>query len=162
MSDLSDLTEKRVSDSSTEQIHILMERDMNGVGRLYGGQLLFWIDEVASAVAKRHSNCNVTTASIERLQFKKPAFLGDMIVIRGCVVYVGKSSMQIKVSSFVEDKSGMRRLINIAYFTMVALDDEGKPTRVPGLKIESEAENAEYIAAKNRVIERRLMKKQLI
>jgi acyl-CoA hydrolase len=154
-----ELRSKKVSESTTEQVHLLMDRDMNGAGRLYGGQLLYWIDEVASVVAMRHSNRNVITVAIERQHFKKPCHLGDLVVLRGQVVYVGKSSMQIRVNSFVEDKQGMRRLINTAYFVMVGLDDNDKPTKVPGLITESESEKAEYIAAQNRI---KLMRSELI
>jgi acyl-CoA hydrolase len=82
-----------------------------------------------------------------------------MVVLMGQVVYVGNTSMQIRVNSFVEDKQGMRRLINTAYFTMIALDDNDRPTKAPGLIIENESEQAEYTAAKNRVA---LSKKELI
>lgn len=156
---MNELRSKKVSESATEQVHLLMDRDMNGAGRLYGGQLLYWIDEVASVVAMRHSNRNVITVSVEKQHFKKPCHLGDMVVLMGQVVYVGNTSMQIRVNSFVEDKQGMRRLINTAYFTMVALDDNDRPTKAPGLIIENESEQAEYTAAKNRVA---LSKKELI
>ena len=62
--------EKRVSDSYTEQIHILMPQHINGYKRLFGGVLMEWIDVLAAVVARRHANCNVTTASVDNLQFK--------------------------------------------------------------------------------------------
>ena len=71
---MNEIKEKSVEVSRTEVSHLLCNRDMNGAGRLFGGQLLMWIDEVAGIVAKRHCECNVTTASIDNLQFKE-AFL---------------------------------------------------------------------------------------
>ncbi|HBY73017.1 MAG TPA: acyl-CoA thioesterase, partial [Lachnospiraceae bacterium] len=65
---------KRVKDSITEQIQVLMPTHINGQDRLFGGQLVEWIDVVASVVARRHSGCNVTTAAIDNLQFKAGAF----------------------------------------------------------------------------------------
>ena len=80
---MNEIKEKSVEVSRTEVSHLLCNRDMNGAGRLFGGQLLMWIDEVAGIVAKRHCECNVTTASIDNLQFKEACYLGDVIVLIG-------------------------------------------------------------------------------
>ena len=71
--------EKRVSDSYTEQIHILMPQHINGYKRLFGGVLMEWIDVLAAVVARRHANCNVTTASVDNLQFKAAAHVNSTI-----------------------------------------------------------------------------------
>lgn len=150
------MKEKRVSESYAEQVQILTQANLNGYSRLFGGQLMEWIDIVAAVVARRHSECNVTTAVVDMLEFKKPAYANDTIIIKGKITYAGKTSMEIKVETFVEALSGEKTLINTAYLVMVALDENDRPTAVPGLIIESDEEKNEYSSALLRK-ERRLM-----
>ena len=105
---MNEIKEKSVEVSRTEVSHLLCNRDMNGAGRLFGGQLLMWIDEVAGIVAKRHCECNVTTASIDNLQFKEACYLGDVIVLIGYLTHVGNSSMEVRIDTYVEKKNGKR------------------------------------------------------
>lgn len=142
---------KTIEDSKTEQFHILMSAHLNGAGRLFGGQLLAWIDELAGVVAKRHAGTNVITAAIDNLQFKQGAHLNDTIVLVGYLTYVGNSSMEVRVDTYVEDMNGKRHPINRAYLVMVAIDEDEKPVRVPRLKLESISEEAEWEAAKKRL-----------
>lgn len=135
---------KSVQDSLTEQVHVVIPSHINSAERLFGGRLLEWIDEVAGIVGKRHSEHMAVTACIDNLQFKEGAFLDDIVVLRGKVTYVSNSSMEVRVDTYVEDRQGMRKPINRAYFVMVALDSEGKPVRVPRLKVETESEKAEW------------------
>lgn len=135
---------KTVQDSLTEQVHVVIPEHINSGGRLFGGRLLEWIDEVAGIVGKRHSEHMSVTACIDNLQFKEGAYLDDMVVLLGKVTYVSNSSMEVRVDTYVENRQGMRRPINRAYFVMVAVDDEGKAVRVPRLKIETEGEKAEW------------------
>ncbi|MDD3174260.1 MAG: acyl-CoA thioesterase, partial [Herbinix sp.] len=130
---------KRVSDSLTEQVQIIMPSHSNGVNRLFGGQLVEWIDVVASVVARRHSGCNVTTAAIDNLQFKAGAFINNTLVLIGRITYVGKTSMEIRVDTYVEDLMGIRKVVNRAYLVMVALDENGLPTQIPELILETES-----------------------
>ncbi len=141
---------KRVSDSLTEQVQIIMPSHSNGSNRLFGGQLVEWIDVVASVVARRHSGCNITTAAIDNLQFKEGAYLNNTLVLIGRITYVGKTSMEIRVDSYVEDLSGIRKVINRAYLVMVAIDENEMPTEVPPLVLETESEKAEWEAGKKR------------
>ena len=142
--------DKRVSDSKTEQVQWVSQSDLNGYKRLFGGKLMQWIDIVAGVTARRHSGKNVTTLMVDSLQFKEAAYANDLIVIIGKVTYVGRTSMEVCVRSYVEEQDGMRRLINTAYFVMVALDENEKPTEVPGLILESEEEKMEWEFAKKR------------
>lgn len=141
---------KRVRDSFTEQVQILMPSHINGTDRLFGGQLVQWIDVVAAVVARRHSGRNVITAAIDNLQFKSGAFINNTLVLIGRITYVGRTSMEVRVDTYVEDLSGIRKVVNRAYLVLVALDDEGKPTEVPRLIIESESERAEWEAGMRR------------
>lgn len=144
------LQPKRVSDSRTEQVQIVMSEQINGDNRLFGGKLLEWIDIVAGVVARRHSNSVVTTVAIDKLHFKEAAHVNDIIVLIGKITYVGKTSMEIRVDTFVEDWKGIQRPINHAYLVMVALDENEKPTPVPQLILENEQEKAEWEAGKKR------------
>lgn len=74
---------KTIEDSKTEQVHLLRYEDINGEGRLFGGKLVSWIDEVAGTTAKRHAETRATTASIDNLVFKNAAFLDELVVISG-------------------------------------------------------------------------------
>ena len=141
---------KRVKDSITEQVHILTQGNLNGYRRLFGGKLMSWMDVVAAVVARRHSERNVTTAVVDMLEFKAPAYANDTICIIGKITYVGNTSMEVKVDVFVEELTHERRLINTAYFVMVALDENEKPTKVPGIILETEEEKIEYEKAKIR------------
>ncbi|MBD5551145.1 MAG: acyl-CoA thioesterase [Lachnospiraceae bacterium] len=145
------MRKKRVEESKTEQFRLLKYEDINGANRLFGGKLMAWIDEVAGVTARRHCETDVTTACIDNLQFKEPAFLGNMIVIIGRLTYIGRSSMEVRVDSYVEDSKGFRRPINRAYVTMVAIDEHEKPKEVAfGLELETETEKIEWESGKKR------------
>lgn len=148
--------EKSVLDSQTEQTYLLMSQHINGCGRLFGGQLLSWIDELAGIVAMRHSSGNVTTASIDNLQFKHGAHVNDIVVLIGKITYVGNSSMEVRIDTYVEEVDGSRHPINRAYFVMVALDENEAPKNVPRLKIETTEQQAEWNAA----VKRHALRKQ--
>ncbi len=141
---------KKVSESRTEQIQILMPEHINGFNRLFGGRLMEWIDVVAAVVARRHSGHNVTTASIDNLQFKAAAYVNSTIFLSGQITYVGKTSMEVRVTTYVEKLNGMRHMINRAYLVLVALDENDLPAEVPGLTLETEEEQLEWEAGKKR------------
>lgn len=144
------IEERTVGESRVETVHIVRPNHLNAAGRLFGGILMQWIDEVAGIVAMRHTRCNCTTASVDNLRFIRGAYQQDLLVIIGKVTYVGTTSMEVRVDTYIEDTEGMRRPINRAYFTMVALDENDKPCPVPKLLLESEEEKAEWEAAKKR------------
>ena len=141
---------KRMEDSFTEQQYLICPAHINHYGRLFGGQLLKWIDELAGIVAIRHCNANITTAAIDNLQFKAPAYTGDMIVLQGRVTSVGRTSMEVRVDTFIEKLDGSRDLINRAYMDMVCIDNDGNPKEVPDILIETEEQKLEYEAAQKR------------
>lgn len=153
-------TFKKVSDSAAETLHIVRPNHLNAAGRLFGGVLMQWIDELAGLVAKRHSHMNVTTASVDNLRFLKGAYQRDVVVICGKITYVGNTSMEVRVDSYVEDLDSVRTPINRAYFSMVALDDNDKPCRVPRLELETDEEKEEWEKAKLRK-EVRMMRKEV-
>lgn len=154
------LKSKKVSDSETEQLRVVIYPDINGFGRLFGGRLLAWIDEVAGATARRHCGHDATTVAIDNLYFKEGAYLNDIIVIIGKVTHVGNTSMEVRVDTYREDKDGTRHSINRAYFVMVAMGDDGKPTPVPGLILEDAGEEMEWENAEKRNKLRLMRKKE--
>ena len=146
------MTEERtVQDSIVETVHMVRPNHMNAAGRLFGGMLMQWLDEVAGLVAKRHTRSNVITASVDNLRFIHGAYNGEMVIIIGRVTYVGNTSMEVRVDTYVEHlEDGMRQPIHRAYFTRVALDENDKPKRVPRLILQSEEEKAEWEFAEKR------------
>ena len=141
---------KKVEDSLTEQQYLICPAHINHYGRLFGGQLLKWIDELAGIVAIRHCGATVTTAAIDNLQFQAPAYTGDMIVLQGRVTSVGHSSMEIRVDTYREALDGKREMINRAYIDMVCIDCKGHPMEVPDLLIETAAQRQEWESAQKR------------
>ena len=154
------LRPKRVQDSRTEQIQILMPEHINGAGRLFGGKLVEWIDVVAGVVARRHSGRNVITAAIDNLQFKEGAYVNNTLVLVGRVTHVGRTSMEVRVDTYVEGLDGMRKAVNRAYLVLVALDKQGRPPPVPALLCETTEEQAEFQAALRRDSLRRQRRKE--
>ena len=144
------LKPRRVEESRTEQIQILMPEHINGAGRLFGGKLVEWIDVVAGVVARRHSGRNVITAAIDNLQFKEGAYVNDTLVLIGRITYVGRTSMEVRVDTYVEDLTGTRKAVNRAYLVLVALDEKEQPAEVPGLLIDGEMEKAEWESGERR------------
>lgn len=138
--------EKTVSESRMEQVYQVRPEHLNGAGRLFGGKLMEWIDELAGFVGIRHAGQDVITASVDNLKFIRGAYQKDMIVLIGRVTYVGRTSMEVRVDTYVESIDGIRKPINRAYLTLVAIDADGHPVEVPRLILETEAERAEWEA----------------
>ncbi|MBQ7817768.1 MAG: acyl-CoA thioesterase [Oscillospiraceae bacterium] len=135
------MVSKTVDDSRVETVHVVRPNHLNGANRLFGGILMQWIDEVAGIVAKRHSMTNVTTASVDNLTFLHGAYQNDMVVIKGKITWVGSTSMEVCVDTYVENVDRQREWINNAHFIMVALDENDKPVQVPKLILQTEDEH---------------------
>ena len=146
---------KKVSDSIVETVRIVRPNHLNGANRLFGGILMQWIDEVAGIVAKRHAMTNVITASVDNLTFVRGAFQNEMVVIIGKLTWVGTSSMEVLVETYVENIKRERSLINKAYLVMVSIDENDKPVRVPRLTLETEEQKVEWKNAEIRHMIRR-------
>lgn len=143
--------EKKVADSKLEIVHLVRPNHLNAAGRLFGGQLMQWLDEAAGMVAMRHTHSNVITASVDNLRFIHGAYNGEMVVIIGKVTFVGHTSLEVRLDTYVEHRdTGMRNPINRAYFTMVSMDENDRPQPVPRLILETESEKAEWLAAEKR------------
>ncbi|MCB7303277.1 acyl-CoA thioesterase [Bariatricus massiliensis] len=154
------MTERKVADSLVETIHMVRPQHLNSAGRLFGGTLMQWIDEVAGLVAKRHTHMNITTASVDNLNFLRSAFQKDVVVLIGKMTYVGRTSMEVRVDTYVESMDGVRKPINRAYVTLVALGEDGNPTEVPKLITETPGEKMEWEGALKRREMRDLRRKE--
>lgn len=150
---------KKVSESTSEQLYYVRYPHLNSLNRLYGGQLLAWIDELAAATARRHCGRDAITVSIDNLHFKSGAYLNDLIVLVGNVTHTGRTSMEIRVDTYRETYDGKRYPINRAYLVMVSIGEDGKPAEVPPLILENVAQEMEWENAVKRK-ELRLLRKQ--
>ena len=125
---------KSVSDSVVEMVQLVLPNDVNLLNNLKGGQLMHWIDIAAALTASKHSNKIVATVSMDGLDFKHPVKLGEMVKLVATLQSVGNTSMKIKVSVWAENlQTGSVIMTNEATLVFVALDDNGRPTRVPRL-----------------------------
>jgi acyl-CoA hydrolase len=127
-----------------------MPSHVNGVNRLFGGQLMAWIDITAAVEARRHTRRQVITAAVDNLRFLAPAFLDETVRLDARVTWTGRTSLEVRVDSFVESLEGTERLINRAYLVFVALDDAGKPAAFPAFEPSSEEEKLEWAEAEKR------------
>ncbi|MDO5551088.1 MAG: hotdog domain-containing protein [Lachnospiraceae bacterium] len=150
---------KRVKESLTEQAYEVRARYTNAAGRLFGGNLMSWINETASIVGRRHANTTVVTVAVDSLQFTKPVLPGQTAVLVGRVTHVGNSSMEIRVDTFVEDLNGRRQQVNRAYMVLVSMKD-GITSHVPRLILETEEEKQEWEAGEKRDELRRQRRKE--
>ena len=136
----------------TTTVQIIMPQHCTGYKkpRLFGGQMMAWIDVIGAVAARRYTGKAVTTVSIDNLTFLKPAYLNDTMVQEAMVTWTGRTSLEVRVDSMVERLDGTRELINRAYAVFVALDDEDRPVQVPAFIPETIEEKQEYAAAEER------------
>ena len=136
----------------TTTVQIVMPQHCNGYAkpRLFGGQIMAWIDVAGAVAARRYAQKAVTTVCIDHLNFLQPAYLNDTVVLEAAVTWTGKTSMEVRVDSLVERLDGSRELINRAYAVFVALDEEDRPSSVPAFVPQTDEEKKEYAAAERR------------
>lgn len=110
----------------------MMPTDANILGNVFGGAILRYMDEIAAIAAFRHTRKNVVTASLDRMNFIAPVYVGNLLILKAAVNYVGRTSMEIGVRIEAEDiRTGETRHAGSCYLTYVALDERGRPTPVP-------------------------------
>ncbi|MBQ3279076.1 MAG: acyl-CoA thioesterase [Clostridia bacterium] len=144
----------------TTAVQIVMPQHCNGYAkpRLFGGQIMAWIDVVGAVAARRYAQKAVTTVCIDNLAFLKPAYLNDTIVQEAYVTWTGNTSLEVRVNSMVERLDGSRELINKAYVVFVALDENDHPSAVPPFTPETDEEKDEFSEAEIRRQLRKSMK----
>ena len=152
--------EKTPDESKAEVIIRIFPSDANPAGKVFGGAILKHIDMVAGIVAQSYSQTNAVTVSMDKISFLKPVFVGNVLFVKARVNYVQKSSMEIEVNVEAEDiAKGTRVHTGNAYVTFVALDDNGKPTTVPTLRIDNPEDQKRFDEGKLRM-ERRLKERK--
>jgi len=151
---------KDPEESRTEMIVRMFPSDANPAGNVFGGELLKQIDLIAGLVAQRHCRLNTVTASIDRVNFLRPVFVGNALILNARLNYVSRSSMEIEIRVETEDlMTGNRTLTNTAYVTAVALDENGKPTEVPSLLLKTDEDKKRNEEGKQRMIQRKKERK---
>lgn len=150
---------KKVKDSSITIVQHMTQMDANLAGNVHGGTIMKLIDNTAGIVAARHTGKNCVTASIDRLDFHSPVFVGDLLRLTASINLTGKTSMEVGVRVEAENfMTGEVRHTASAYLTYVSLDAQGRPAGVPAIQFESEDEQRRNCEAgerkKNRLAER--------
>jgi uncharacterized protein (TIGR00369 family) len=146
---------KTVKETSIVMSQIMQPQDANPMGNVHGGIIVKLIDNTAGAVAFRHARSNAVTASMDKIDFHNPVFVGDLLILKASLNMVGKTSMEIGVRVEAENLiTGEIRHTVSAYLTFVALDENGKPKKVPPLILETEEDIRRNCEAKIRKEER--------
>ena len=142
---------KLASETLSISTKVVLPNDTNTLGNLFGGQLLAWMDVIASVSAHRHSKRVVVTASVNNVSFQKPIKHASIITLEAKVSRAFNSSMEIFVDVFVEDQvTGVLEKSNEAIYTFVAVDQNGGPIQVPELIPETEQEKERFEGALRR------------
>lgn len=151
MNNKKQLTEKPPSASETIMTEVVYPNDANPMGMLQGGRLVQWMDTASAICAQTHAGRIAVTISIDKVEFKNPAKVGDIISINAKVTRAFDKSMEIHVRAWSRKVlSGEIYPISDAYFVFVALDDNAKTALVPKLKPESAEEKSNYKDALSR------------
>lgn len=125
---------------------VLMTPDMaNFSGKVHGGHLLKLLDQVAYSCASRYAGTYAVTLSVDRVLFREAIAVGELVSFEATVNYTGRTSMEIGISVYTENvRDGGRRFTNSSFFTMVAVDEDGRPVQVPALTPETEEERTRF------------------
>lgn len=128
-----------------------MPQHANNLGHVFGGVILSLLDRVAAVSAIRHTRENCVTVSVDRVDFREPIYVGDLVVMKASVNFVGRTSMEVGVRVEAEDlATGVRRHTNSCYLTFVAIDENHRPKEVAPVVPETEDEKRRYKAAQDR------------
>lgn len=145
------LTQKFARESLTTMTEMTFPNHTNGLNNLMGGWLMYWMDIVSAIAGQRHANSVVVTASVDNISFAEPIRLGDVVTLQAKVTRAFNTSMEVYIEAWAEDiPEGRKISTNKAFFTFVALDADGKPTRVPEVIPETDEEKALYESALRR------------
>ena len=149
------LKPKNPNESKAEMTVRMFPSDANPNGNVFGGEILKQIDLIAGLVAQRHARMNTVTASIDRVNFLKPVFVGNAIILSAKINYVHRSSMEIEVKVESEDlMNGNITLTNTAFVTAVALGTDGNTREVPPLLLETQEDKRRFAEGETRMIQR--------
>lgn len=150
---------RRVAESQTQLVQWMSLQHANSAGFIHGGSVMKLCDEAAGVVAVKHSRCRVVTAGVDRMTFLTPVHVGELLTFSASVNAAWRTSMEIGVRVEAENpRTGERRHTNSAYLTMVAVDEQGRPTEVPKLIAETNEQHRReadaQVRRRNRLRER--------
>ena len=144
-------TARPVSASRHESSALMMPQDENIRGHVFGGAILAMLDKTAAVAAMRHCRMPCVTVSVDRVDFREPIMVGELVIMKASVNWVGRTSMEVGVRVEAENLlTGVRRHTNSCYTTFVAIDDDGRPVAVPRLICETEEDRRRNRAAEER------------
>ncbi|MOA08761.1 putative acyl-CoA thioester hydrolase [compost metagenome] len=150
---------KPASESRTLMTQIIFPLDTNHYETMFGGKLMEYMDKAAAIAAMRHARMQVVTASTDSLDFLAPIRVGEVIEVEAFVTWTNRSSMEVYVSVQSENLfSGKRKKTVTAFFTFVALDEQGKPAAVPSVVPQTEEEIKLHASAAERYQQRKKRK----
>ena len=142
---------RTVRETQHETSQMMLPQHSNNLGLVFGGVILAMMDTASAVCAIRHARTTCVTASVDRVDFREPIHLGDLVIMKCSVNFVGRTSMEVGVRVEAEDlQTGNRRHTNSCYLTFVAIDRNGRPVEVPKLMHETEDEKRRFEAAKER------------
>ena len=145
------LAPKSVRASRVTLSQLMHPEHANLLGNVHGGWIMKLVDEAGALACMRHAQKKVVTVAIDSMKFRQPIRIGDLIILNAEVTYTGKTSMEAEVQVLAENPvTGEQIHTNNAYLVYVALDDEGHPTKVPGLIVETEEEKERMTQAQKR------------
>jgi acyl-CoA hydrolase len=140
-----------MSASRAAMTELMMPNMANNLGNVFGGVILSLIDRVAAVAAIRHARGPCVTVAIDRVDFREPIQVGELVIAYANVNFVGRSSMEVGVRVEAENiVTGRRRHTNRCYLTFVALDEQGRPREVPPVVPETDEDRARFAAAQVR------------
>lgn len=128
----------------TTTVQIVMASHVNGAQRLFGGKLMEWIDITAAVEARRHAHCDVTLAAVDPLEFIEPVKINDTVVLEAEVTWTGRTSIEVRVDTYVEHLNQVKQQVNRAYLVFVAVDSQNNPQPVPAFVPQTEHQRREY------------------
>jgi acyl-CoA hydrolase len=142
---------KTVAGSRCVTTEIVLPNDTNGLGNMMGGRLLHLMDKCAAISAQRHTNRVCVTASVDTVEFHSAILQGEIVVIESQVNRVFRTSLEVELNVWAENPHARtRRTCNRAFFTFVAVDDDGAPVQAPPITPETEEERSRYRSAARR------------
>ncbi len=142
---------KKVKESEAVMTEMVLPNDTNTLNNLMGGKLMHWMDVVAAIAAQRHSNRMVVTASADSISFKYPIALGNVVTLKAQVTRAFNSSMEVFIEVWAEDIPANKKIkTHRAFFTFVAVDQNGKPIEVPEVEPSTPEETELYEGALRR------------
>lgn len=153
--------EKRIADSRFTLSAIMGVQDTNIYGNVHGGVIMKLADEAGALVAMRHANLPVVTVAVDSMTFMEPILVGNLVLCKAELTWVGRTSMEVRVEVIAENPlEGSSRLANTAYLVYVALDANGHSAPVPGIAYETDEEKARAQRAEARQAYRKQQRAQ--